>query len=72
MDDSLKKLQDISDSLDSLNRQMNEEEKIWAEELADCKRLGLEGNAAIEHYNDWMDCHSIQSKFNPATMENSL
>lgn len=59
MDDSLKKLQDISDSLDSLNRQMNEEEKIWAEELADRKRLGLEGDAAIEHYNEWMDQHGM-------------
>ena len=58
--DTLKKLQDISDSLGSLNRQMNEEEKVWAEELADRKRLGLEGNAAIEHYNEWMDRHGME------------
>lgn len=59
MDDSLKKLQEISDSLDDLNRQMNEEEKVWSEELADRQRLGLEGDAAIKHYNEWMDRHGM-------------
>lgn len=59
MDDSLKKLQEISDSLDDLNRQMNEEEKVWSEELADRQRLGLVGNAAIIHYNEWMDKHGM-------------
>ena len=57
--DTLKKLQDISDSLDSLNRELNEEEKVWSEELADRQRLGLEGNAAIEHYNEWMDRYGM-------------
>ena len=59
MDDSLKKLQEISDSLDDLNRQMNEEEKVWAEELADRQCLGLKGDAAIMHYNEWMDRHGM-------------
>lgn len=59
MDDSLKKLQDISGSLDSLNRELNEEEKVWAEELADRQRLGLKGDAAIAHYNEWMDRHGM-------------
>lgn len=55
MNDTLKKLQEISDSLDSLNRELNEEERVWAEELAERKRLGLEGDVAIVHYNEWMD-----------------
>ena len=55
MDDALKKLQEISDNLDSLNREPNEEERVWAEELAERRRLGLEGDAAIVHYNEWMD-----------------
>lgn len=57
--DTLKKLQSISDSLDSINRELNQEERVWAEELADRQRLGLEGNAAIEHYNEWMDQHGM-------------
>ena len=59
MDNSLKKLESIEKSLDELNRQMNEEEKVWSEELAERQRLGLEGDAAIAHYNDWMDRHGM-------------
>lgn len=55
MDDSLKILQGISDALDNLSRELNEEERVWAEELAERKRLGLEGDVAIVHYNEWMD-----------------
>ena len=57
--DTLKKLQSISDSLDGINRELTQEERVWAEELADRQRLGLEGNAAIEHYNEWMDQHGM-------------
>lgn len=59
MDKTLKKLQEISNSLENLDRQMNEEEKVWVEEFADRQRLGLEGNAAIVHYNEWMDRHGM-------------
>lgn len=53
------KLQEISNSFENLNRQMNEEENVWAEELADRQRLGLNGDAAIKHYNEWMDRHGM-------------
>lgn len=53
------KLQEISNSFENLNRQMNEEENVWAEELADRQRLGLNGDAAIKHYNEWMDQHGM-------------
>ena len=53
------KLQDISDSLDSLNRELAKEEKVWAEELAARKRKGLTGDAAIKHYNEWMERHGM-------------
>ena len=33
-----------------------------AEELADRKRQGLTGDAAIKHYNDWMDFHGMRRK----------
>ena len=59
MNDTLKKLQEIADGLEDINRQMNEEAKIQAKELADRKRLGLEGDAAIVHYNQWMDKHGL-------------
>ena len=60
MKDALKKLEDIAEKLDAINDQMNDEERVWAEELAERKRLGLEGNAVIAHYNEWMDKHGME------------
>lgn len=51
----LKNLQEKSDKIEDLNRRINEEARVWAEERADRKRLGLVGNAEIIHYNEWMD-----------------
>ena len=60
MKDALKKLEDIAEKLDAINDQMNDEERVWAEELAERKRLGLEWNAAIAHYNEWMDKYGME------------
>lgn len=57
--DTIKRLRNISDSLSSLNREINQQERVWAEELADRQRLGLEGAAAVEHYNKWMNSHGM-------------
>lgn len=50
-----KKLQEKSDKIENLNRRIKEESRVWAEERADRKRLGLVGDAEIIHYNEWMD-----------------
>ena len=55
----LKELEDIAEKLDTINTQMNDEERVWAEELADRKRQGLTGDAAVKHYNEWMDRHGM-------------
>lgn len=47
----MKTLQGISDALNGINRDLTEAERVWAEELADRQRLGLEGNAAIERHD---------------------
>ena len=59
MKDVPKKLEDITDKLDALNDQMNDEERVWAEELAERKRQGLTGDAAVKHYNEWMERHGM-------------
>ena len=59
MKDTLKKLEDIAESLENINIQMNDEAKVMEAELAERKRLGLEGDAAIVHYNEWMDKHGM-------------
>ena len=59
MKDILKELEDIAEKLDTINTQMNDEERVWAEELADRKRLGLSADAAVKHYIEWMDRHGM-------------
>ena len=53
--DTLSTLQDISDCLENIHRDLITEEKVMAAELSDRQRLGLTGDAAIEHYNAWME-----------------
>ena len=59
MKDILKELEDVDKKLDTINDQMNNEERVWAEELSDRQRLGLTGDAAVKHYNEWMDRHGM-------------
>lgn len=57
--DVLSEFRRIEKRLTELNRQIRQESKIQAEELADRLRLGLTGDAAIKHYNDWMMLHGL-------------
>lgn len=42
-----------------LGRQLREEHRVAAAELADRLRLGLTGEDAVRHYNDWMMLHGL-------------
>ena len=59
MKDILKELEGIAEKLNTINTQMNYEERVWAKEVAARKRQGLTGDAAVKHYNDWMDRHGM-------------
>ena len=56
----LNELTNIVRRMNELNRTMNDEEKVYQAELADRRRLGLHGDAAIRHYNDWMLANDMQ------------
>ena len=56
----LKNLKDILKQLNDLNAQMNKEAKVFAAEQEERERLGLTGDAAIEHYNEWMKRHGME------------
>lgn len=56
----MEELQAILDRLGEMDAQMLMEEKVYQEELADRLRLGLQGEAAVKHYNDWMVRHNMQ------------
>lgn len=57
--DTLNNLQDISDCLEDIHRDLMAEEKVMAAELADRKRQGLTGDAAVKHFNEWMEYNGM-------------
>ena len=56
----LKNLKYILKQLNDLNAQMNKEAKVFAAEQEERERLGLTGDAAVEHYNEWMKRHGME------------
>ena len=51
----LSTLKQISDSMEDLGNSMRREEQVYKAELADRLAKGLQGDAAIGHYNEWME-----------------
>ena len=54
------KLQQIASDLERINRDLRREEQVMSEELRDRRAKGLEGDAAIEHYNAWMAASDME------------
>ena len=44
----------------SMGMQMRKEAAVVRQELADRQRLGLTGDAAIAHYNEWMQRYGME------------
>ena len=55
----LDKCKRIERELRELGLQLRDEHRVAAAELADRLRLGLTGDDAIRHYNDWMMLHGL-------------
>ena len=55
-----KNVKGILKQLNDLNAQMNKEAKVFAAEQEERERLGLTGDAAVEHYNEWMKRHGME------------
>ncbi len=55
MNTTLSALQQISESMEELGNTMRREEMVCKEELADRLAKGIQGDAAIAHYNEWME-----------------
>lgn len=53
--DILTQLQRISDYLEQTGKDLRDMEKVWAAELKDRLAKGITGDAAVQHYNEWMD-----------------
>lgn len=48
-------LQQIAEHLERINRDLHNEGDVWEAELRDRQAKGLQGEAAIRHYNEWME-----------------
>lgn len=58
--DPLAELKRFERDMKELGRQIREENRICAAELCDRQRLGLQGEDAIRHFNDWMMLHGLR------------
>ena len=56
----IQKLQQIAEQLNTIGREMREEEKVYEAELKDRQAKGLQGEAAIKHYNEWMKAAGME------------
>lgn len=56
----IEQVKDIARSLDKLSENMKAEARVYGEELAERQRLGLKGEAAVNHYNDYMRRHNME------------
>lgn len=53
--DILTRLQRISANIEQTGKDLRDMEKVWAAELKDRLAKGITGDAAVQHYNEWMD-----------------
>lgn len=58
--DALNRLRGIEAELDRQYEKSRREERILQAELEERQSMGLHGDAAIEHYNAWMDDYNMQ------------
>lgn len=54
------KLQLIAEHLERICRDLQNEGQVWDAEMKDRIAKGLEGEAAIEHYNQWMKAAGME------------
>lgn len=55
----LKTLQRIEQEVNALGNKMRQEQQILKAELEERLELGLQGDAAIKHYNEWMQHYGM-------------
>lgn len=55
MEQILSSLRKLVSSLDKINMDINKEGQVYQAELEDRQAKGLTGDAAIKHYNEWME-----------------
>ena len=60
MEDTLSRLKTIETKIFDIGQQIRLESNLYSAELEERQRLGLHGDAAIRHYNEWMKRHGME------------
>jgi hypothetical protein len=60
MEQTLNTLKRIEHDAIKLGKTIRNEGKVYREELEERQRLGLQGDAAIKHYNEWMQRNGME------------
>lgn len=60
MEDTLSRLKTIEKKIFDIGQQIRLESNLYSAELEERQRLGLHGDAAIRHYNEWMKRHGME------------
>lgn len=60
MKQALNTLKRIEHDAIELGKTIRNEGKVFREELEERQRLGLQGDAAIKHYNEWMQRNGME------------
>ena len=59
MEKTLRKLDDLLNEAVLLDDKIRHEGAVYRAELEERQSLGLTGDAAVKHYNDYMDKHGM-------------
>ncbi len=60
MQETLNKFKTIEQRIIDIGKEIQLENKVCGMELEERLRLGLQGDAAIKHYNEWMKRHHME------------
>ena len=60
MKQTVDRLQEIESQMEAIGENIRKEEQVYCAELEERQRLGLHGEAAIKHYNEWMKKYGME------------
>ena len=56
----LNTLKRIEHDAEAMGKTIRNEGQVWRAELEERQRMGLQGDAAIKHYNEWMQRYGME------------
>ena len=60
MKQTVDRLQEIESQMETIGENIRKEEQVYRAELEERQRLGLHGEDAIRHYNEWMKKYGME------------